>query len=67
MRRVASVQEIFVAGHTQFNQYAARIGTRLNDRIFTVIRDPIEIIMSMANYVISQFLADPKLERFDTR
>src|SRR4051794_22778551 len=59
-QRVESVQEIFVAGHIQFSHYAARIGTRLNDRIFTVIRDPIEIAMSMANYVVSQLLSDPK-------
>ena len=58
---------VFVYGHILFGDYIRRLGTRWDDDIFTVIRDPLELLISQANYGVGRLLLDPKATRPDTR
>jgi hypothetical protein len=40
---------------------------RPNDQIFTVLRDPVDVIISMMNYVLTRFRDDPVGDTPDTR
>lgn len=53
-------KEILVFGHIELNRYVAMAGTRAADRIFTVIRDPVEIAISQANYAVTVLVDDPE-------
>lgn len=46
---------IFVRGHIPLNFYGDAELIRPADRIFTVVRDPIEIALSQVNYVLTKF------------
>jgi hypothetical protein len=58
---------VFVYGHILFGDYVRRIGTRWHDHIFTVVRDPLELAVSQANYCVGRLLIDPRATRPDTR
>ena len=51
--------DLFVYGHIELNDYVALAGVRPNDRIFTIIRDPIDLMLSQANYAVSRLTQDP--------
>jgi hypothetical protein len=57
----------FVYGHTFFGDYVRRVGTRMSDRIFTVVRDPLDLMVSQANYNVGLLQKDPTASRPDTR
>ena len=57
----------FVHGHVPLGVYNDESIFRMNDTIFTVIRSPIERLVSMINYVMTIVAADPDLMRPDTR
>ena len=58
---------VFVFGHIFFGDYIRRVGTRWDDHVFTVIRDPLELLVSQANYSVGRLMLDPKAIRPDTR
>ena len=58
-RAAASNDRLFAYGHMQLDQYVARAGIRPRDRIFTVLRDPIDQLISQANYAIGRLRQDP--------
>ena len=58
---------VFVFGHIVFDEYIQRVGTRWNDHIFTLVRDPLELLISQANYSVGRLLTDPAGTRPDTR
>jgi hypothetical protein len=64
-----SVDTIFVYGHIQLAQWLTVGTARPHDQIISVIRDPVEIIISNINYVITRILADQTLGFYqpDTR
>jgi hypothetical protein len=64
---VEFVSDVLIYGHLPFNAYARRIGVRPVDDVFTVLRDPIEIMISQANYHIGLLVKDPHHRRPDTR
>jgi hypothetical protein len=66
-RSAESTDEILVYGHLQLDFYLAKVGARVQDRIFTVIRDPVEIAISQANYAITILVNDPAGSRPDAR
>lgn len=51
---------IFVSGHTHLNIYQswAGNGVRATDKVFTVVREPMERIISQINYVITRIFSD---------
>ncbi len=49
---------IFVSGHTQLRFYAEQGLLRPSDRVFTVLRDPVDILISQLNYVLTRMTAD---------
>ncbi len=57
---------IFVYGHMDLGGYVARAGSRPSDRIVSIIRDPVELMVSQANYVIGRARQDPTGQDPDT-
>jgi len=57
---------IFVYGHMEFASYLDRCGLRPGDRVFSIIRDPVALMVSQANYAIGRLRQDPKGEDPDT-
>jgi hypothetical protein len=66
-RAAAMFDAFFVYGHTLFGDYVRRVGTRMQDQIFTVLRDPLDLMVSQANYNVSLMQRDPAASRPDTR
>jgi len=50
---------IFVHGHTSIPWYLEHKLCRPSDFVFTVVRNPLEIVVSQVNYVVTRFLEDP--------
>ena len=61
------VDAFFVRGHVPLHEYVNRKLIRPGDQIFTVVRDPIDIVISAVNYRLARFQADPLGEQTDTR
>lgn len=57
---------VFVYGHMEFATYLDRCGLRPGDRVFSIIRDPIALMVSQANYAIGRLRQDPNGEDPDT-
>ena len=66
-RSVRGAQEVLVYGHIPLREYVDSVGTRLDDDVFAVIRDPTEIAISQANYAVTLIVRDPEGRRPDTR
>jgi hypothetical protein len=58
-RALPFMKRVFVYGHMEFADYLARCGIRPDDRVFTIIRDPIALMVSQANYAIGRLRQDP--------
>lgn len=59
-------QRIFVYGHMEFGNYLDRCGLRPGDKVFSIIRDPIALMVSQANYAIGRLRQDPEGRDPDT-
>jgi hypothetical protein len=59
-RAAATGERLFVYGHMKLEDYVDSAGVRPGDSIFTVLRDPIDLMVSQANYVVSRVRQDPK-------
>ncbi|HEY4040649.1 MAG TPA: hypothetical protein VGM32_02265 [Rhodopila sp.] len=59
-RAAITADRFFVYGHMELGKYADVAGVRPDDRIFTVLRDPIDLMVSQANYVIGRIRQDPR-------
>lgn len=51
---------VFISGHTHLNvyQFWAGNGVRANDKVFTVVREPMERIISQINYVLGRIFTE---------
>ncbi len=49
---------IFLCGHSGLNYYTSRAMIRPLDRVFTVVREPIEIALSHVNYILTRMKQD---------
>lgn len=58
---------IFVRGHVPLRYYVNQSLIRPGDQVFTVLRDPADVIISMVNYVLTRFRDDPTGATPDTR
>lgn len=58
MRALPSFNNIFVRGHIRLDWYLDHGLARPIDRLFTIIRHPVEIALSQTNHVIKRIAAD---------
>ena len=65
-RAVPFHDRIFVHGHMELGHYIASAGLRSGDRIFTTIRDPLDLMLSQANYAVGRLCQDPTGRDADT-
>lgn len=49
---------IFVTGHNSLDYYGSRKLIRPSDSVFTILRDPIKIVESQVNYVMTRLMQD---------
>jgi hypothetical protein len=59
-RQATFSQDIFVFGHIQLGEYIELAGIRRDDRIVSIIRDPVDLLLSQANYAINRVKLDPE-------
>jgi len=57
---------IFLTGHTTLKWYLDNGIYRFGDKIFSVVRDPQDLILSLVNYVVMTIRSDPEILRADT-
>jgi len=63
--RVAPLYDsILVTGHVQLTFYAQRRLIRPTDLVFTVVRDPVDMVISQINYVLTRIAADSQAGAF---
>ena len=61
------IDTFFVGGHVPLRFYLNRKLIRPHDRIFTIIRDPIDLVISSVNYRLTRLLNDRAGKSPDTR
>jgi hypothetical protein len=52
--------QIFVTGHNSLRYYTSRNLIRPVDKVFTILRDPIQIALSQVNYIMSRLTAEAR-------
>jgi hypothetical protein len=57
---------VLVYGHLGLRWYLDQRLVRYTDRIFAVVREPVGIILSLANYIVTVLMDDPGVTRVDT-
>ncbi len=58
-RAAMADERLFVYGHMELGHYIDIAGVRPDDRIFTVLRNPVDQMVSQANYAIGRLRQDP--------
>lgn len=66
-RQATLSDEIFVTGHIYLADYLSQVPLRPDDHFFTVLRDPVDAMVSQANYSIGRLLQDPEAAKPDTQ
>jgi hypothetical protein len=51
---------IFITGHNSLRYYTSRNLVRPIDKVFTILRDPIQIAVSQVNYIMSRLTAEAR-------
>jgi hypothetical protein len=67
MQAMPYYDRLFVYGHISLSYYIDTVGVRAGDEIFSVIRNPFELMLSQANYAVTRMRQDPLGEAPDTR
>ena len=57
---------VFIYGHMELGGYTYHAGVRSSDCFFTVIREPLDQMLSQANYAIGRLRQDPEGKNPDT-
>jgi hypothetical protein len=69
--KVSRVVDVFdsvvLSGHRRIDYFLRRIGVRAGDEVFTSMRDPLDLVISISNYVIKLLSQYPNGERPDAR
>jgi len=65
-RNIPFQKRLFVYGHITLGDYIRLAGLRPTDRIVSVLRDPLELMVSQANYVVGRMRQDPTGKDPDT-
>ncbi len=66
VRAAPFYEQLFVYGHMTIGDYIDVGGVRASDEMFTVIRDPVELLLSQANYAAGRLRQDPGITTPDT-
>lgn len=66
-RLVDRFDDIFVHGHIRLQDYVRHVGVQPGDRIFTVLRDPIDMLISTVSYALGQLLHDVEARNPETQ
>ena len=61
--RLEFFDTIFLCGHSSLDYYATRKLIRPFDRVFTILREPIEIALSHVNYVLTRIKGDIEVRK----
>jgi hypothetical protein len=69
VRRLHFSDTIFVRGHVNLSDYLDQGLARRCDRLFTILRDPVDIAISQVNYILTRLKSDSAAGEFqpDTR
>jgi hypothetical protein len=62
-----SADAIFVSGHIPLQWYLDHSLYRFGDRLFAVVRNPYDMVISQVNYVFKRFFEAPRCHHPDTR
>jgi hypothetical protein len=65
--QIRASDTVAVHGHVPLGWYFNYALKRPGDRIFAVVRDPMEIVVSYVNYVLTSLLLDPEAIQPDSR
>lgn len=65
--RAALSDSIFISGHIPLSWYIEQNLYRFGDRMFSVVRQPYDVVISQVNYVLKRFFEAPKCHHPDTR
>ena len=66
-RGARATDEILLYGHIEFAELIERAGVRAGDRIFTTIREPIDMMISQVSDILTQAARDPTARNPETR
>jgi hypothetical protein len=58
VRQLPYADEIFIRGHVELGEYVALDIVRPYDRIFTILRDPIDLAIPQVNYILTRLKGD---------
>lgn len=64
VRRLRYSDSVFVRGHINLAEYLEQGLVRPCDRVFTILREPVEIAISQVNYILTRVSADAKAGAF---
>ncbi len=64
--QMSTAEDVFIHGHIPLRSVISQGLLRYGDKIFTIIREPREIIISGINYIIMRLLNDRELRAIDT-
>jgi hypothetical protein len=59
VKAIPHYESLFIYGHMILGNYLEMVNSSAGERIFTVIRDPMETMLSQANYAITRLRHDP--------
>jgi hypothetical protein len=67
VENLAYADNIFVHGHVTLKQYMTSGLVRIGDRTFSIVRNPLDMVVSKLNYMLTRFSKDPELKAPDTQ
>jgi hypothetical protein len=67
MKILPFYDDFFVSGHIELARFVDAVAVRPIDRFFTIVRDPVDLMVSQANYAVSRLCRDPERRSPDTR
>ena len=67
VEELAYGNSIFVHGHVPLKQYLANGLVRFGDHTFTIVRNPMDMVVSKLNYMLTRFSRDAELKANDTQ
>jgi hypothetical protein len=65
-KEVQLSKAIFINGHIPLKWYIDHNIYRFGDKIFAIVRDPVDLVISWVNYIMTVLLADKDQTRIDT-
>ncbi len=67
VENLAYADSIFVHGHVPLKQYINSGVVRFGDHTFSILRNPLDMVVSKLNHMLTRFVDDPELKDLDTQ